>query len=165
MGFNHMEKKIRQVDTMLEIGPGIHPQLDFSKHYLAIEPHSEYAEFLEKKGLFVIQNTAYKALKFIRKVDSIILLDVLEHMVRQEAELVLGFAKAIARVQVIVFTTLGFIPQDYKDGKKDAWGMNGDYWQTHRSEWHPEDFSGWDVAVEPHFHGERGGAIYAIHTV
>ena len=64
-------------------------------------------------------------------------------------QLALKLALAKARQQVVVFTPHGFHKQEYVKGEKDAWGMNGTYWQTHRSGWTPEDFDeSWRVIVE-----------------
>lgn len=158
-----VERTLRKVDTLLEIGPGIHPQTQYAdKAYLAIEPHWEYVEYLLKQNLLVLQVNALSALPFIRRVDSVFLLDVLEHMEKKEGERVLEHCKRIAREQVAVFTPLGFQEQAYVGEEKDAWGMNGQFWQTHRSGWVPEDFQGWNIGVNLDFHGAGKGAIYAV---
>lgn len=161
--FKHMEDKIRKVHSLVEIGPGIRPQLQYAQHYVGVEPHEEYASICVQKGVPVIKGTALNILRQMYQVNTILMLDVLEHMPREEGLQVLELAKKLATEQLVVFTTLGFIEQSYKDGEKDAWGLNGGYWQTHRSAWQPEDFHGWDLAVDPEFHGARGGAIFAIY--
>jgi hypothetical protein len=164
-GVAEVECTLKRVPTVLEIGPGIHPKLDYAlKTYVAVEPHDEYAALLRGRGLIVFQCRALDVLKFIRGVDSILLIDVLEHMGRGEGENVLQLSLEKAEQQVAVFTPLGFQEQSYKEGEKDAWGMNGQYWQTHRSGWKPEDFPGFDVGVNPDFHGLGKGAIFAVHT-
>ncbi len=163
MSIQEAERLIRNVPAVAEIGPGIHPQTKYSHAYIGIEPCDEYADKLEERGLLVLRMTGLEGLQLLGKVDSILLFDVLEHMPRDEGLAILDLCLQRARQQVVVFTTLGFIEQSYKPGDKDAWGMNGCFWQTHRSGWQPEDFPGWQVFADPVFHGEKGGAMFAIH--
>jgi len=57
---------------------------------------------------------------------------VIEHLDKTEAEILLKQTEKIARVQIAIFTPLGFMPQHHDNGK-DAWGMNDATWQEHRS--------------------------------
>lgn len=165
LGVAEVERTVLEVDSVLEFGPGIRPNTRYAKRwYLAVEPHHEYVEVLLAQGLMVLQATALQALQFIQKVDTILLIDVLEHMERREGEEVLRLCLEKARKQVAVFTPLGFQVQQYSPGEKDAWGMDGQHWQTHRSGWTPEDFHGWNLGVNEHFHGSGKGAIYAVHN-
>ena len=129
--------------------------------HICIEPHPEYQQWLGERGYRVIGLTAIDFLEWARPADAIFLLDVIEHMEKPEALEVLAHCKRLAK-QVVVFTPLGFHPQHYQPGDKDAWGMNGTYWQTHRSGWLPEEFEGWATLVDEHFHGEKGGGFFAI---
>jgi hypothetical protein len=147
-----------------DIGPGIRPQTlrRYNRHW-CVEPHGEYADWLEARGWGVFRLSALEHLRIGGNyVDALFLLDVIEHMERGEAEEVLSLAKKAAG-QVVVFTPLGFYPQSYAEGEKDAWGMNGGHWQTHRSGWTPDDFTGWEVEVDPSTH-EGHGAFFAIWT-
>jgi len=114
-----------------------------AKH-ICIEPHYEYAEWLRERGYPVVQATALTVLDKMERVDTIFMLDVIEHMQKDEGLAVLEIAKKKAN-QVVVFTPIGFHEQSYKEGDKDAWGMNGTDWQTHRSGWMPSEFAGWNV--------------------
>lgn len=154
---------VRAVAEVCDIGPGIRPMTIFkAARHVCIEPHGEYADVLEQQGFPVIRKSALEGLSLIEPVDSVFLLDVIEHMSKEEGRQVLDLAIKKAREQVVVFTPLGFCKQEYQAGEKDAWGMNGTYWQTHRSGWMPEDFPGWSVVTDPTFHGERGGALCAV---
>lgn len=154
---------IRVADSILDVGAGIRPQPFFkAKHHLCIEPHGEYVDWLKAKGYQVVQLAAWKYLRDCEPVDTIFMLDVIEHMEKVHAASVIEMARARARQQVIIFTPLGFVPQSYAEGEKDGWEMNGGFWQTHRSGWTPDEFPGWRVLADPHFHGETG-AFFAIH--
>lgn len=129
---------------ILDIGAGIRPVDWFkAKKHICIEPHHEYASWLRNNGYEVIERTAQEAIDEIETVDSIFLLDVIEHLEKHEGQNLLRAAMRKARQQVIVFTPIGFHEQSYSEGDKDAWGMNGTHWQTHRSGWMPDEFHGW----------------------
>jgi hypothetical protein len=75
-----------------------------------------------------------------RSVDSVVALDLIEHMRRAEGERLLKHLVRVARQQAVVFTPLGFYRHSYRSGETDRWGMKGGRWQTHRSGWTPDDF-------------------------
>jgi len=160
--FDWAGSKIRDGGSCDDIGPGIRPQTlrRYSRHY-CVEPCPEYADWLDARGWQTFRLTALEHLRIGGQyVDALFLLDVIEHMEREEGEEVLRLAQKAAG-QVIVFTPLGFYPQTYTEGEPDAWGLNGGIWQTHRSGWTPEDFPGWEIKVDPNAH-EGHGAFMAI---
>jgi len=156
---------VRPCDTVLDVGPGIRPQsLVTCAQHVCAEPHEEYAIALERSGFPVMRMTGNEALDKIENVDTVVALDVLEHMERSDGEIFVRKALEKAKKQVVIFTTLGFIQQSYADGEKDAWGLNGAHWQTHRSGWTPDDFDQeWTCIVDRKFHGGKGGGFFAIH--
>jgi hypothetical protein len=109
-----------------------------------------------------------------RSIDSVIALDVIEHLKYREGRRLLSEAVRISRKQVVIFTPLGFYRQSYARGDTDRWGMGGTYWQTHRSGWMPEDFPAeWRIVACADFHfldehddplPEPIGAFWAIYT-
>ncbi len=146
----------KPVHSVLDIGPGIRPQtlVDCDAH-ICFEPYDEYATILtrERPKLLVIQGTWDDAVRMMpaASVDTVVLLDVIEHLPKEEGRKLLDATIAIARGQVIVFTPLGFMPQgDTED--KDAWGLSGTDWQVHRSGWTPDDFEGWEFLICEDFH-------------
>jgi len=123
--------------TVLDIGAGIRPMPWYTpRRHICVEPYGPYADRLEAAGYEVIRQTAMEALQVEREGHAVYLLDVIEHMEKAEGLEVIELAMR-AR-QVVVFTPLGFLKQD-----RDAWGLGGRHWQTHRSGWMPDDFSGW----------------------
>jgi len=140
--FDDVAPYIRYAEVIADIGPGIRPQPFYKpKRHICIEPHDEYADRLEGRGFEVLRSTALAALPRIERVGAIFLLDVIEHMEKAEGEACLRLAVSKAD-QVVVFTPHGFKEQSYKPGDKDAWGLNGCHWQTHRSGWTPDEFPG-----------------------
>ncbi len=163
------------ISTVLDIGPGIKPQwLVQAKTHVCVEPYREYAERLarEHPGFIILNCTWAEAVDLLPpdSVDTIVLMDVIEHLEKEEGTALLAATVALARGQVVVHTPLGFMPQGENE-KKDAWGLDGTEWQIHRSGWLPEDFPGWEVVVCEQFHthdaygrrfDEPYGALFAV---
>lgn len=151
-----------EVDVVLDIGPGIHPQ-SFIKPsmHICVEPHRPYIEHLRQElgndPRYIFLNGSWDvALKLLlpKSVDTVFAVDVIEHMEKADGFELLREAERLARRQVVIFTPLGFFPQPYENPEKpDRWGMNGGYWQAHRSGWLPEDFGeGWEFICSDSFH-------------
>ena len=159
--FREVSRHIRTAQRICDIGPGIRPQPFYrADFHLCIEPHQEYVDWLEGHGYPVLKGTALDWLPGIDPVEVVYMLDVIEHMDKEEGRDVLEHARRKAG-QVVIFTPLGFREQSYKEGEKDAWGMNGTRWQTHRSGWTPDDFPGAAIYADPRFFGDYG-AFFAI---
>jgi hypothetical protein len=167
--------------VVLDIGCGIRPQRFVQADFqICLEPSAEYLSFLKActpgANLVGLPFSALQGLEFLgdKSVDSVFLVDVLEHMPRQVGEAVIAQCSRVARKQIIIFTPLGFMPQEVHAGEPDAWGMAGGELQQHKSGWNPEDFESWDVVACKDFHrvDHRGteidppyGAFYAIKTL
>lgn len=149
---------VRHGGFVVDVGAGIRPQtLVRADKTLCIEPYGPYADVLRGRGFEVLQTIAERGLLGVIKADTIVMLDVIEHMEKDEALRVLALAKAVAS-QVVVFTPLGFVEQT-----GDAWGMGGDVWQRHRSGWMPEEFADCRLLIDEHFHVRlKRGAFFAI---
>lgn len=156
--FARAARAVRHGGFVVDIGPGIRPQeLVRADRTLCIEPFGAYADRLEADGHAVLRATALEGLQGLIGADTVVMLDVIEHMDKADGQAVIELAQAKAR-QVVVFTPIGFMPQH-----GDAWGLGGDYWQAHRSGWEPEEFDGWTILSDPAFHRRQGyGAFFAI---
>ncbi len=138
------------VDTLLDVGAGLRPmQWYVPKKHICLEPYDAYADKLEIAGYEVIREIADENMI---EADAIYLLDVIEHMEKDEGLRVVEQAVALARRQIVMYTPVGFMPQEV-----DAWGLGGHYWQTHRSGWLPEDFEGWTIE-------RQGKGFFAVLT-
>lgn len=177
-------RKIKPVNVILDIGCGIYPQKYIKPAiHICCDPHKEYLEHFRKSDRykrdahFVLINASWQQSVQLfpsRSVDSVFLLDVIEHLPKAEGRTLLRKSESIARKQVIIFTPLGFIPQEHRDGK-DAWGLHGGVYQEHRSGWFPKDFDGtWTIygAKRYHFEDNMGklyskpyGAFWAIKNI
>jgi hypothetical protein len=157
---------IKYADVLLDVGAGIRPQsfVEWRRH-VCLEPHGEYCEVLRANGFEVIQGEAPAALMSMDPVDTVACIDVLEHMTRDDGMAAVEQMKRLARGQVVIFTPLGFMPQD-GGSDMDPWGYQGQRWQQHRSGWTPDDFPGWRCFVDDDFHTRERGAKYgAFFTI
>lgn len=153
----HVLLKARQVDHIVDIGAGIRP-VDFfqTKTHICIEPSPEYAKVLREHGYEVIQKKAIDA--DIPDTQAVFLVDVIEHMHKEEALEVLEKAKHAAISYVFVFTPYGFMEQT-----SDNWGYGEHSLQTHRSGWTEEDFPGWVCTTNKVRRTEQVKYIRAIY--
>lgn len=128
-------------ERILDIGAGLRPMPWYKPAaHVCAEPHGPYADRLTAAGYDTWRVTASQALRLAGQCefDVIYLLDVIEHMTREDGEKVLKLAQAREPKQIVVFTPIGFLPQE-----GDAWGLGGEEWQRHRSGWTQADFPGW----------------------
>jgi len=175
-------KRIVPADVALDVGCGIRPQsLMAPKLLICCDPHREYIELLRHRfagrhDVLLVNLPGESLVQALpdQSVDSVFLLDVLEHLPKGAGKELLAGCARIARKQVVAFTPLGYLEQDCAFGARDAWGLRGGAWQTHRSGWNPEDFdSSWEVLACRTYHlaDSKGalldppfGAFWAIRT-
>jgi len=178
-----VSRKIVNTEIVLDIGCGIYPQnLNECRTHICCEPFAQYIEYLKanntnKEKLFLYYNCSWEEILGIvceKSIDSIFLIDVVEHLEKSKGIELLELTVKIAKRQVIVFTPLGFIQQTSSDGK-DCWGLDGGIWQEHCSGWYPEDFDDrWEISasIANHFRDNMGrsyekpfGAFWAIRNL
>ncbi len=126
-------------DDVVDIGAGLRPMQWYTpKSHLCVDAFVPYRDKLEEAGYSCWLGTAKAYLSTGVKHEAIYLLDVIEHMEKEEGQEVVKLALKAATVQIVVFTPKGFMEQN-----EDAWGYGGHYWQTHRSGWTKDDFPDW----------------------
>ncbi|MBN1936394.1 MAG: class I SAM-dependent methyltransferase [Anaerolineae bacterium] len=180
--------KIRPVDVVLDIGCGIQPQnYVIPSVHICCEPFVQYVDYLQHAmasqpaqfcdRLYVVLQASWEQAVTLfpsRSVDTVFVMDVIEHLEKETGISLLRATECLARHQVIIFTPLGFVKQEHPDGK-DAWGLDGGKWQEHRSGWLPEDFDeSWETYATKNFHLADNmdhpyrvpvGAFFAIKTI
>jgi len=147
-------------DVVLDVGPGIVPQSRFVPQvHICLEPHPPYLERLRQEHpepRYVLLNGAWETgfdLLLDDSVDTVFAMDFIEHLEKDAGREFLAQAERVARRQIVVYTPVGFYRQDYQGpDAPDRWGMDGGWWQTHRSGWEPEEFEGWDVVACADWH-------------
>lgn len=159
---------LKPVATLLDVGAGIRPQRFVEcRRHVCLEPHGEYCDVLRANGFETIEAAVPAGLVGLdlgAAIDTVIAVDVIEHLTREDGLAMVAEVTQLARSQVVIFTPLGFMPQD-GGGEKDAWGFQGQHWQEHRSGWTPDDFPGWRCFISGDFHHRAGkpfGAFFAI---
>lgn len=180
-----IDKKIKHffvsVDTLVDVGCGIRPfcEIDANVH-ICIEPWKEYIDIISncypKTSSFVFLNTdAINGLKTFadKSVDSVCIIDVIEHLSKDDGYVLIKEAERIARKQIIIFTPLGYMSNHAEE--KDGWGLNGGKMQEHLSGWLPEDFDeDWDIHICEKYHLKENhhividrdyGCLWAIKNI
>lgn len=177
--------RVEDVEVVLDLGPGICPQPFVKKPYvhICVEAHRPYLEHLKKEVAddpkYVLINAQWDQVIGMfpdKSVDTVFALDFIEHLEKEDGMRMLREAERVARRQIVVYTPHGFFPQSYDDPEKpDRWGMDGGYWQTHRSGWMPEDFGPeWEFIISPDYltldednqpMDEPMGAFWAIRNL
>ena len=176
--------ELQVVEVVLDIGCGIVPQNYVRPQtHICCEPFGDYVSHLQHKiatreqrdRTYVILNMGWHdAVRYFptKSVDTVFLVDVIEHLDKEEGRRLLALTENLARRQLVIFTPLGFMPQHHNG--KDGWGLDGAEWQEHRSGWLPEDFGDtWKIFAAKEFHVVDSlsrpletpyGAMWAIKT-
>jgi hypothetical protein len=172
--------QVKPADVVLDIGCGIRPQTMIEpRMFIGVDAHDEYLAVLRDRfsntNAFFVQGEAPRCLRHFpdRSVDTVFMLDFIEHLEKEHARCAIVECERIARQQIVIFTPLGFMPQD--EDAADGWALHGGQWQTHRSGWTADDFdSSWHVLACKEFHLVNGkgepfnppfGALWAIKTI
>lgn len=139
--------------TAVDVGCGIQPcQYLIAARHFAVEPHAPYHEKAKAAvihPLHILHGTWKECRHEVKELrpDVILALDVIEHMDKADGQCFLADLADIATQGAAVFTPYGFKEQKYEPGQPDAWGMDGQHWQTHRSGWMPDEFGGWHTVI------------------
>lgn len=175
---------IQHSEKVLDIGCGIRPQQYIKPRiHICADPFHQYIVKLQEmcqdneKTSYLILNADWaKVLDTFpeKSVDTVFLLDVIEHLDKETGKELLKKTEAICRKQIVLFTPLGFIEQNHPDGK-DAWGYDGGKWREHKSGWLPEDFDNtWEFLICKNFHthdnlgnsyDDHKGAMWAFKDI
>lgn len=160
-------------DRVLDVGAGLglyHKLLKLrGAHLTTLDAYEPYVALNKRFADVAIVGTAQERLPQLLEnsrvgvlgeyaFDVALAIDFVEHLEKKDAVHVLDLMAKLAP-RAVVFTPHGFHPQD-----KDNYGMGGDYWQTHRSAWQPEDLEALGFTVESwtNFHHEHNcSALFA----
>jgi hypothetical protein len=154
--------RVEDAEVVLDLGSGILPQPFVKKPYvhICVDAHRPYLDCLKRKVAddpkYVFINARWDQVMPMlpdKSVDTVFALDFIEHLEKADAQRMIREAERVARQQIVVHTPRGFFPQSYDDpNKPDRWGMDGGYWQTHRSGWDFDDFGDdWEFICSPDF--------------
>lgn len=153
------------VGSVLDVGCGIRPQnMVPAIHHVCVDAYRPYIEQAQREhpNLVFIHGRWEEVLPRLmdHSFDLVFAADFIEHLTKLAGTRFLAEAQRIGH-HVAIFTPQGPYEQSYRRGERDAWGMRGTRWQTHRSAWTPEDFSDWDTEIIGRFHGDAD-AFWAV---
>lgn len=147
--------------SVIDLGCGIRPQkIVPCQYHFCVDPYLPYLKKLVLvDGLSLVHMDALSFLSLCGNSSAgvVCVLDLIEHLQKENGFALIEEMKRVARRSVILYTPLGFLTQ-----VGDAWGLGGDFWQEHRSGWLPENFPDWHTAVCRKLPGEKHGAFWAI---
>lgn len=127
-------------DSILEIGCGIGDQTQYTRsaaRVVCVEPHEPYLERARERAPwanFINTDGTDFFSTSNEKFDSVLLIDVIEHLERDAAKELVARAIQAANKYVMAFIPYGVHQQD-----GDAWNMGGEHWQLHRTTWYESD--------------------------
>lgn len=152
--------------TVLDVGCGVGTTL---KEFccpikIGVDAHRPYLVNAKNGEQFIRMNYTAERLNEIflpNSLDSVTLIDVIEHFEKAVAFTVLHQAEEIAAKNVIVFTPRGFFKQE----EVDYYGLGGERYQRHRSGWEVEDFEklGYNIIVFSKFHDQKNLAFVQVY--
>lgn len=158
-----ISRQLLEFRDCLDIGCGIWPQtyrIPLEEHHLT-DPHGPYLEIAKKRrkrdgNADVATWEETLSLYEPNSVDTVFLMDVIEHLEKEDGKKLLQPTINLAIKQMVIFTPLGFMKQDELIGP-DPWGMEtgANNLQVHRSGWLPEDFEhipGANIFICNNFH-------------
>lgn len=152
--------------TVLDVGCGVGTTLKEIRCPLKIgvDVHRPYLEKAEPGKQFIKLNFTAERLNEIflgNSLDSVTLIDVIEHFEKEVALDVLRQAEEIAAKKVIVFTPRGFFQQI----EVDHYGLGGESYQRHRSGWEAEEFQklGYNVVIFSKYHDQKNLAFLQVY--
>jgi len=170
---------VNNVSTIMDIGCGKIPEkIIRPKIHYCIDPYLPYLQAIQKTNdrfWIMVEGDWRIATDIMKKeqINSVFLIDVIEHIDKQEGENLLKLTESLISDQIIVFTPLGYLHQSCSKDGKDGWGMDGATFQQHKSGWEPSDFGdGWKTWILPYYHIvdnlnnsiKPHGAILAIYN-
>ncbi|MDQ7092664.1 class I SAM-dependent methyltransferase [Desulfosporosinus sp. PR] len=149
-------------NTVLDVGCGMGATLKGLRcpFKIGVDAHRPYLEKADLGEQFIKINYRAERISELflpKSLDSVTLIDVIEHLDKEIGLDVLRQVEEIAVKKVIVFTPRGFFHQN----DFDHYGLGGEAYQRHRSGWEVEDFQklNYNIVIFNKFHDQKNKAF------
>lgn len=163
-----MKEQMKRCDSVIEFGAGHFEMIGAlnCSTRMGVEIHKPYIErrICDERVIPICADATVAAKQIPENsFDGAMLIDFIEHLEKPTALDLLDNVERIATRVILVHCPAGQHPQT-----EDVFGLGGDEYQTHRSQWEAEDFEsrGYVVVVIDNFFEEKLGvdprAIIAV---
>ncbi len=137
----------QHIGSVLDVACGLSLKSQYLKADIrvGVDIYRPYLEKIDAKVPYVTVLHDVRKLDEIfldKSFDLVLMLDIIEHLEKDESLAMMKVAERLARVAVIIETPEGFVPQNL-----DIWGHGGDEWQTHRCGWEKAELEGMGYQV------------------
>lgn len=142
-GLYTIRKALRDCESLADVGCGDASPLrviGFTGHTIGIDGYLPSVEASRRRKIhkeYILAGILETGLPS-KSVDAAMALDVIEHLQKEQGDLLIRELERIARRRVLLITPNGFLPQEPKDGNQ---------YQRHLSGWTPEDLQQRGFAV------------------
>lgn len=162
--------RVSESDRILDLGCGIMASTGgpLTPRHLGVEAFWPAVKTCAENGAMVLRTdiTIFAAMMYPRTWDVVLLLDVLEHLEKDDAKYVLQVSESTATRLVIAFTPLGHVKQD----PYDEWGHGKvNSWQKHKCGFTEEEFKerGYKTSIHDNRSIQAGKfkAIFAVKEI
>ena len=119
-GIDWLQQYVDPEDEVLDLGCGTMETTGKLKCKVisGVDAYQPYIDELKEKGhIYVYCGRIEKYMPDFKKksFDVVMAIDAIEHLIKPAALRVIGHMERIARKRVVIFTTIGFIPQEREE--------------------------------------------------
>ena len=147
-----LKKRLLPTDLVVDLGSGVRPNFFIGQQLtICVELFEPYLKYLQNtlsgERVITIKEDVLSFLKRqpSRSIETIVVTDLIEHLSKEDGELLIQEIERTVQKQALIVTPKGFMPQHVGEFETDAWAFTGNVLQNHISGWEPEDFVKWEV--------------------
>lgn len=163
---NLINELLSDSNTVLDVGCGVGETLEkiSCPIKIGVDAHRPYLENARVGEKFLKLNYRAERLRELflpKSIDSVTMIDVIEHFEKEDALDILNQVEEIATKKVVIFTPRGF----FRQLDIDHYNLGGESFQRHRSGWEVEDFErlGYNTVIFSKFHDHSNKAFLEVY--